>query len=340
MATTARPASDTKRSGGDLTGRSYAAREKPGFDGAAAIAAGAAEAPGRSRLLAPQIRILRLHQWSKNILVFAALVSSHHFTATAFAQALAAFVAFSLCASAAYIVNDLVDVAADRAHPVKRDRPLASAALPIAHGIAIAPLLLMAAAAVALWLPLTFGVILAAYVAVNLCYSLILKRKMLVDVITLAGLYTLRVFAGAAAIGVSVSEWLLAFSMFIFLALALVKRHSELVLRLDAGMPDPDDRDYRAVDRPVLIALAAASGFAAVVVFALYVSSPAQLPLYHHARRLYLICPLFLYWFARILMRSNRGELPDDPVVFALKDPVSLATAALTAIVIAAATYP
>ena len=283
--------------------------------------------------------MLRPHQWAKNSLVIVPLVTSHRFTAVALASALLAIVAFSLAASSAYILNDVVDRRADRSHPSKRNRPFASGTLPVSHGLTVAPMLLAAATAVAMLLPWRTGVALATYVGANIAYSLFLKRKMLVDVMTLAGFYTLRVIVGAAAIDVPVSEWLLIFSMFIFLALALVKRHAEMMLRVGAGLPDPDNRDYRAADLPVLVALAAAAGCAAVVVLALYIASPEQLLLYRHPRWLYLICPLLLYWIARVLMRSNRGDLPDDPVVFALKDPVSLGTAALTAMVVAAAAY-
>jgi 4-hydroxybenzoate polyprenyltransferase len=293
----------------------------------------------KGRALHAYARLLRPHQWAKNLLVFVALATSHRFTPQAFLQAALAFAAFSLCASGAYILNDWVDVAADRGHPFKRNRPLASGAVPIAHGLAIAPLLLAASAGLALLAPPGFGLALAAYAAANVAYSLYLKRKMMVDVATLAGLYTVRVIAGAAAIGVPISEWLLAFSMFIFLALALVKRHSEIAMRMDAGLPDPSNRDYRAADLPVLIVLSAASGYAAVVVFALYVSSPALLSLYRHPHWLYLICPLLLYWISRVILRSNRREMPDDPVVFALKDRASFLTMALLGVVAAAAAY-
>lgn len=283
--------------------------------------------------------MLRPHQWAKNSLVIVPLVTSHRFTIDAFASTIVAMVAFSLAASSAYLLNDLVDLRADRSHPSKRRRPFASGDVPTFHGLIAAPILLLAAAILALPLPDGVGAALAVYAASNLAYSLFLKRKMLIDVVTLAGLYTLRVIVGAAAIQVSVSEWLLVFSMFIFLAFALVKRHAGLMHGVAATLPDPDDRDYRAVDLPVLAALAAASGFAAVVVLALYIASLEQLSLYRHPRWLYLICPILAYWTARVLMRSNRGELPDDPVVFALMDPVSHGAAAIAAVILVTATY-
>ncbi len=297
------------------------------------------KAAAPARRLDGYVRMLRPLQWAKNGLLIVPLITSHQVTPGALASVVLAMAAFSLAASSAYVLNDLVDLSADRGHPFKRWRPLVSGEVPVSHGLVIAPLLLTAAVAVVLLLPWGVGVALAAYAATNLAYSLVLKRKMLVDVLTLAGLYTLRVVAGAAAIGVSVSQWLLVFSMFIFLALALVKRHAELVLRIAGGLPDPANRDYRVADLPVLVALAAAAGCAAVVVLALYIAGPEQLLLYRHRCWLYLICPLLLYWFARVLMRSNRGELPDDPVVFALKDPVSLGAAALAVAVVAVAAY-
>ena len=325
--------------GGNMDGRSSAVRLKavplPSFDIGNPEAA---EVTTRTRLHR-YVSMARPHQWAKNSLLIVPLVTAHKFTAEALASIILAIVAFSLAASSAYVFNDLIDLRADRSHPSKWQRPFASGAVAASHGLAFAPILLAVAAGIVLLMPWRFGAVLAAYVAANLAYSLLLKRIMLIDVMTLAGLYTLRVIAGAAAIGVSVSAWLLVFSMFIFLALALLKRHSEMVLRVAEGLPDPANRDYRAADLPVLIALAAASGCAAVVVMALYIASPEQLLLYRHPPWVYLVCPLLLYWVARLLMRSNRGELPDDPVVFALKDPISLGTAALAAIVIAAAIY-
>jgi 4-hydroxybenzoate polyprenyltransferase len=324
---------------GDMNSRIFNERLKAVSAFPPAIGDPADGAPAGIKLRLGYVRALRPHQWAKNSLVIVPLVTSHRLTAGAVASTILAIIAFSLAASSAYILNDLVDLSADRNHPSKQRRPFASGAVPVSHGLTAAPILLAAAAGVALLLPWRAGAALIAYAAMNFAYSLFLKRKMLLDVMTLAGLYTLRVIAGAAAIEVSVSEWLLVFSMFIFLALALVKRHAEMVLRVAAGLPDPANRDYRAADLPVLIALAGASGCAAVVVLALYIASPEQLLLYRQPRWLYLICPLLLYWIARVLMLSNRGELPDDPVVFALKDPISLGAAVLTATIVAAAAY-
>jgi 4-hydroxybenzoate polyprenyltransferase len=283
------------------------------------------------------VKLLRPHQWAKNALVFVPLLTAHAFNIADIGRACLAFAAFSLCASSVYIMNDLVDVEADRGHPSKRKRPFASGAVQPQNGVFLAPLLVAAAFLIATLLPSAFVAVLAVYLVATSAYSFFLKRKMMIDVVTLAGLYAVRVISGGAAIGVPISEWLLAFAMFIFLALALIKRHSEMAVRLDAGLPDPANRDYRGADLPVLLALAASAGYAAVIVFALYAASPAVHALYRHPRWLYLVCPLLLYWFSRVLMLSHRRNMNDDPVVFALKDRVSLATAALVGLVALAA---
>ena len=178
---------------------------------------------------------------------------------------------------------------------------------------------------------------LAGYLTLTVTYSFFLKRKMLIDVITLASLYTLRVIAGGAAIGVMISQWLLAFSMFLFLSLALIKRYSEMAIRFDSGLPDPSNRDYKAGDLPTIASLAAAAGYCAVIVFSLYLSSDAIKTLYRHPTVLWLACPLLLYWISRMIMMGHRRILHDDPVIFALQDRVSLLTILLIALLVAMA---
>jgi 4-hydroxybenzoate polyprenyltransferase len=173
--------------------------------------------------------------------------------------------------------------------------------------------------------------VVAIYFILTCAYSLTLKTKLLVDVITLASLYTLRIIAGAVAISVDPSHWLLAFSFFIFLSLALVKRSSELGLRAEAGLPDATNRNYRASDAPAVTSLAAVAGFNAVTVFALYISSAAVATLYSRPQVLWLACPLLAYWIGRFVMLAHRREMNDDPVVFALKDRNSLVTVAIIA---------
>lgn len=201
----------------------------------------------------------------------------------------------------------------------------------------MAPFLVVAALLVALTVSLKFATVLVGYFAITTAYTFFLKRKLLVDAMALAALYTIRIIGGAVAVGVVVSQWLLAFSMFLFLSLALVKRYSEMALRLDAALPDPTNRNYKASDLPVIASLAAASGYSAVIVFSLYLSSDTVHTLYRHPNMLWLACPILLYWISRILMLSHRRHLHDDPVLFALKDRISLFSVALIGLIAIAA---
>lgn len=284
-------------------------------------------------------RLLRPHQWSKNLLVGVPLLTSHLFTLEAAVNVLLAFAAFCLGASSVYVLNDMVDVLADRGHPTKRTRPFASGELGLGFGGLIAPALFAAGALTASWVSSAFLAVVISYCVASIAYTLVLKRKMFIDVVTLAGLYTIRVIGGAVAIGVIVSHWILAFSMFIFVALALVKRWSELTTRLEAGLPDPANRNYRRGDVPVLMSLAAAAGYSAVIVFSLYLSSDAVVPLYRAPQILWLAVPLLTYWISRLLLLTHRRLVHDDPVVFALRDRISLATGALMLLLIVCATF-
>ena len=270
------------------------------------------------------VKALRLSQWVKNILVFTPLLAAHKLGDIGLVlQALVAFLAFSLCASAVYIINDLLDLEADRAHPRKSMRPFASGRLSIASGLIVAPILLVVAFLLSARLPPAFAATLALYFAITLAYSLRLKRTTVLDVLLLAGLYTLRLIAGGAAVSVRLSFWLLAFSMFLFLSLALVKRVAELQsLAPDAG-DSPVGRSYRRDDIPVLLALGTASGYTAVLVFALYINSSASELLYRRTEALWLLCPLFLFWITRVWLVTHRGTMHDDPIVFAFRDSIS-----------------
>jgi 4-hydroxybenzoate polyprenyltransferase/phosphoserine phosphatase len=283
------------------------------------------------------MKLLRVHQWVKNALVFIPLLMAHQFNGVALMHALLAFIAFSLCASSVYILNDLVDVQADRAHPTKRTRAFASGTVPITAGLLAVPGLWLASFAVASLTSLTFVLVLLTYFALTTAYSFVLKRKMLVDAFTLASLYTIRVIGGAAAVSVVLSHWLLAFSMFMFIALALIKRYVELAMLADRNLPNPANRNYQVNDLDIIAALAAASGYNAVVVLALYINSDAVVPLYRHSDLLWFICPLVLYWFSRVLLLAHRRLMHDDPIVFALKDRISLLTAGFVAVLVLAA---
>jgi 4-hydroxybenzoate polyprenyltransferase len=283
------------------------------------------------------MKLLRVHQWMKNALVFVPLATAHRFDLPAFAAAIAAFVAFSLAASAIYIVNDLADIEADRKHPTKKNRPLAAGTVPTAAALYAAGFLVTAAVALASRVTPEFVAVLIFYLVLTTAYSFYLKRKLLVDVIALAVLYTARVIAGAAAVAVPLSAWLLVFSILIFTMLALTKRYVELAARIDADLPDPSNRDYRKSDLSVVAALAGGAAFNAVTVFALYISSDAVHHLYRRPDALWLICPILMYWLSRILMLAHRRALDDDPVLFALKDLNSLVAFGLIAEILAIA---
>ena len=237
------------------------------------------------------LKLLRVHQWAKNALVFVPIFAAHLFDAASVARAVVAAVSFSLAASSIYILNNLVDLDADRGHRSKRLRPLAAGTVSIRKALVAGPLLLLLALALGLLLPSSFLAVLTAYLALTTAYTFYLKRVMMVDIVTLASLYTLRVLAGAAAAAAVPSEWILALSMFIFASLALMKRYVELTAKLDGALPDPTDRDYRKSDLATLAALAAASGFNAVTVFALYISSETVHTLYRHPMALWLDLP-------------------------------------------------
>ncbi|SFH14512.1 UbiA family prenyltransferase [Methylobacterium gossipiicola] len=282
-------------------------------------------------------KLLRVHQYAKNALVFVPPLMAHRFDGAAFLAAFLAFVAFSLCASSVYLLNDLIDLEADRAHPTKRDRALASGRVPLVQAMLAAPLLFVASLGVGLAVSWAFAGVLLGYFALTTAYSFVLKRKMLVDVVTLAALYTIRVVGGGVAVGVVLSDWLLAFSLFMFISLALIKRYTELTDRLHRGLPSPANRDYDVSDLPIVASLAAAAGYNAVVVLALYLSSEAVTQLYSRPKLLWCVGPVILYWISRALLMAHRRTMHDDPVVFALRDRVSLVSAALIGALVLAA---
>ncbi|MBL8299237.1 MAG: UbiA family prenyltransferase [Rhodanobacteraceae bacterium] len=283
-------------------------------------------------------KALRLHQWLKNLLVFLPLFTSHRVLETATTlNCVLAFLAFGLCASGVYLLNDLFDLDADRRHPRKRLRPFAAGTLPLSAGIVAAPLLALAGLAVAAWLSLPFAGVLACYYALTLAYSLRLKRIVMLDVVVLAALYTVRIIGGAVIIGGGLSFWLLAFSMFLFLSLAMLKRYTELRALLGSDKSEASGRGYAVDDIALIQSLGGASGYMSVLVLALYINSTASEALYRHQQVLWLLCPLLLYWISRIWLIAHRGHMHDDPVVFALVDRVSRVVLALCAIVVAGA---
>ena len=319
---------------GVVTPQDLAAGSLP-FDHAAIERIGSRNADGAS--LKTWARALRVYQYAKNTLLFVPVITAHQMNFATLGITLLAFAAFSACASGAYLLNDLLDLAADRQHPTKRYRALAAGDLKISSALLAIPALWLFALVASLCISPLFLGVLAAYLATTIAYSLVLKRKMLVDVVTLAGLYSLRIVAGAVAAGVVLSEWLMVFSLFVFTSLALIKRFSELSMRQGEGLADPSNRDYRISDLHIIAAMAAASAMNAVTVFALYVSSSAVMPLYSRPWLLWLLAPLLLYWFGRALMIAHRREMPDDPIIYAFRDSASRTTvAAMVCIMLAA----
>ncbi len=299
--------------------------------------------PGR-HVVRRWLKAIRIHQWSKNALLFVPLITAHQlFDLRLWGAAIAAFFAMGLCASATYIINDLFDLDADRHHAKKRSRPFAAGTLSVQSGIAACLLMLIAGLSIALQLPAAFQFALAGYLVATLLYSFRLKRVASLDVLLLAGLYTLRVIAGAWATGVALSFWLLAFSMFMFLCLALVKRVAELIelqkRQAAAGQLTGSirGREYGIEDIQILQIMGATSGYIAVLVLALYINSPDVTKLYATPEILWLIAPLMLLWITRLWVITTRGYMDDDPIFFAIKDPETWVTAALTAVILAAA---
>jgi len=280
------------------------------------------------------LRALRLHQWLKNTLLFVPLLAAHQLGNIQSLAGLAiAFLSFSATASAAYIINDLLDLESDRSHPRKKHRPFASAKLPVVLGVAIVPFLIALSIVLGTIVGTHFLVVLLLYLLLTLTYSLKLKRMALVDCVTLATLYTVRIIAGAAAVSVPVSFWLLTFSVFIFLSLALVKRYAELLVHTQDGKSVARGRGYVVSDAPLLQILGVSSGYISALVIALYVRSEEVVSLYTQPIAIWCVLPLLLFWVSWVWLTAARNEMHDDPIVFAVKDKASLLVAALSAVV-------
>ena len=292
---------------------------------ATGVAAPVRPAPG------PLLRALRPYQWVKNLLVGLPLLMSHQWQDPAKLLNVAlAIVAFCLCASSAYVLNDLRDADDDRHHPLKRHRPFASGALTRRFGFLLSGVLLLLGFGIAApLLPKAFTLLLAAYVVVTLAYSFWLKQKLLVDVFVLAGLYTLRVLAGGAAIWIVVTPWLLAFCIFFFLSLAFAKRYAELRRIQESAGTHARGRGYQVEDLGVIEIVGPTSGYMAVMVLALYVNSELAIRQYQWPWLLWFACPLILYWVTRVWFLARRRVLTEDPLLFALKDRTSLVVAAM-----------
>ncbi|MEM9100157.1 MAG: UbiA family prenyltransferase [Pseudomonadota bacterium] len=270
------------------------------------------------------IRALRPHQWLKNSLIALPMVAAFQFDGPTLWAVILAFICFSLTASGVYVVNDLLDLPADRRHPRKCKRPFAAGEVPIKTGILTAACLWGVSGLLALaLLPWLFCAFLLIYFVITFAYSLGLKKKAVVDICTLAALYSLRIIAGGAATGIVISPWLLAFAMFLFLALAAIKRQAEMT---DLEKTDPTrvtGRPYQVEDLPIIRSIAMSSGYSAVLVMALYINSKTAGSRFELPEALWLICPLLLYWMTRMVMVTHQGRMTDDPIVFTLRDKVS-----------------
>jgi 4-hydroxybenzoate polyprenyltransferase len=276
------------------------------------------------KLITNALLAMRPHQWVKNILIFAPLILSFEFlNIELIIDAILAFFAFSLTASGLYIVNDLLDIEADRVHPTKRNRPFASGRLSKSWGVSQSIILLVLAFGIARYLNPQFLVALLIYAILSASYSLKLKQIVLLDVSILAVLYTLRIIAGTFAVSLDLSYWLIVFSIFVFTSLAMVKRVSELYNLKLQGKEEVGGRGYTIQDHEIMSALGAASGFVSVLVLALYIHDPLTAERYSHPQWLWMIVPSILYWIGRIWIIAHRGQMNEDPVVFAVRDKVS-----------------
>lgn len=288
-------------------------------------------------ILSGLCRAIRPSQWAKNLLLAVPLMMSHQLgDAGRWGQLAVAFLAFSFCASAGYLINDLLDLESDRQHPHKRHRPFASGRVPIPLGLGAA--LALGGAGVALAtsvLPVLLVQLLMLYLVLTFAYSLYCKRQLIMDAVVLAGLYTHRVVAGGAAVEVIPSPWLLTFSMFLFLSLAFAKRYAELLRLKTESSQEARGRGYYVDDLPMIGNLGTTSGYIAVLVFILYLNnSPDVRVLYPEPAVLWLISPILLYWISRIWLLVRRGILHEDPVLFTLSDRVSYVCGALILLLI------
>ena len=278
----------------------------------------------RSASLGEYITALRPQQWLKNILVFVPLFAAHLFTEPVlFARTIIAFVAFCCCASSGYLINDLCDLPADRHHPSKRLRPFTSGRLPLAYGLVMAPALVVLGGLLAWLLSWVAVGFLLLYLTLTVAYSLRLKKVVLLDVFLLATFYTLRIIAGGIAAAVPLSVWLLAFSMFLFLSLAFIKRYAELVIMRSVDGDRAKARSYELSDAELLAFKGTASGYAAVLVLSLYIASGSVKVLYSTHQVLWLVCPLLLYWIGYLWLVAHRGKMYHDPLIFAVRDRTS-----------------
>ena len=282
------------------------------------------------------VNALRGHHWAKNLLLFLPLALSHNLAIGPLVRTLAGFALFGFCASGLYILNDLLDLHSDREHPWKKERPFAAGEISIPEGFVVSFILLSSALGLGFLFDVQFGLALLGYATLTMLYSFYFKKIALLDVFVLSSFYSFRILAGALISGTPLSQWFLAFSLFFFLSLAMAKRYSELLHASDLIKAGNSGRGYHAGDRELLLSLGVGSSFSAVVIFSLYVHSQDVLLLYSSPEFLFLLCPIVLYWLSRTWLLAHRGDLKEDPVTLAIRDPVSYGVALASAVVLGA----
>ena len=309
-------------------------------DDAGLVARAKQSTPVEQVFVRPRVRLmdwaraLRVHQWAKNLLLFVPVISAHQWTdPVRFGFVILGAAAFSLCASSVYLLNDLLDLESDRRHPSKRHRPLASGKIPLMAGLLMVAPLLAASAVMAACVGGKFAAVFGAYYVVTLSYSLRLKQFALLDVLALAGLYGLRIMAGGVAASVPVSDWLIMFSLFLFLSLAFAKRSTEIRTVRNSAASKLEGRGYAGGDAELISSMGVGSGYLSVLVLAMYISHPSVTALYSRPQVLWLACPVLLYWISRVWLLVHRGAMNDDPVWFALRDRQSGVMVLLLAII-------
>ncbi len=288
------------------------------------------------------LKAIRPHQWVKNVLVFLPLIMSHQFgDPTNYFLLLCAFCTMCLCASSVYVLNDLFDMQADRRHRIKKNRVFASGSLPIPLGLMESFVLATLGITISvLIMPLAFTLVVLVYLAATFCYSMVLKGKLFADIIGLALLYTLRILAGGEAVHVEVSTWLLTFSSFFFLSLAFVKRYVELVSHANDPKAKLDGRNYGVGDIPIVLSSGISSSYLSVLVYCLYIANSRDVTqLYPHPKLLWLLGPVFIYWFGRVWFMAQRGKIDSDPVMFAVRDTPSLIVAGVSMAIVFIAAF-
>jgi 4-hydroxybenzoate polyprenyltransferase len=279
------------------------------------------------------VRELRIHQWVKNLLLFVPALTSFRFLELGlWLDLLVAFAAFSLIASGIYVINDVVDAPNDREHVTKRNRPIAAGTISMPNGLVVSGFLIAAGLSLGFFAGTDFLLVLFLYLVATFAYTFWLKRTVIIDCLTLAGLYTSRVIAGAVVTGITLSFWLLAFSIFFFASLAWVKRYAELEILRPSGKAKADGRGYSVSDQPLVLAFGTMSAFIAVLIFALYLDSDAIRALYAVPEIGWLAIPLMMYLIGRIWLKAHRGEMLEDPILFIIRDAASLATLGLIAV--------